>query len=149
MEIIYGTPKDIELWMHLVNSVKWNFPGLETEQSLEEHKKTVLKFMNKRQAICVKENETIVGVILFSRGHNMICYLAVVPEHRRKGIASKLLEKALAELDRDKDITVSTFREGDEKGVAPRALYKKRGFVEGELTVEFNYPNQVFILKPQ
>ncbi len=148
MKIVYGTPKDIDLWMHLVNSVKCNFPGLETEQSLEEHKKTVLKFMNKRQAICVKENETIAGVILFSRVHNMICCLAVAPQYRRKGVASKLLEKALEELDRNKNITVSTFREGDEKGLAPRALYKKHGFIEGELTVEFNYPNQIFVLKP-
>lgn len=148
MEIIYGTPKDIDLWMHLVNSVKWNFPGLETEQNLEEHKKVVLKFMDKRQAICVKESGIIVGVILFSRNRNMICFLAVAPQCRRKGIASKLLKKALEELSRDKNIMVSTFREGDEKGVAPRALYKKFGFVEGELTIEFDYPNQTFILKP-
>lgn len=122
--------------------------GLETAASLEEHKKTVLKFMDKKQAICVKKENIIVGIMLFSRGHNMICCLAVSPQHRRKGIASKLLEKALEELDRGKTITVSTFREGDEKGVAPRALYKKYGFVEGELTFEFDYPNQVFVLKP-
>jgi ribosomal protein S18 acetylase RimI-like enzyme len=77
----------------------------------------------------------------------MICCLAVSPEQRRKGIASKLLEKALDELDRNRDITVSTFRENDEKGAAPRALYRKYGFREGELTEEFNYPNQVFVLK--
>ena len=47
----------------------------------------------------------------------------------------------------NRDITVSTFREGDEKGVAPRRLYKKYGFREDELTVEFDYPNQVFVLK--
>ena len=147
MKIIYGTPKDIDLWMHLVNLVKWNFPGLETAKSLEEHKKIVLEFMEKRQAICVKENETIAGLMLFSRSHNMICFLAVAPKYRRKGIASKLSEKALEELDRNKAITVTTFREDDEKGKAPRALYKKFGFSEGELKVEFDYPNQEFILK--
>ena len=57
-----------------------------------------------------------------------------------------LLEKALGEMDRSRDITVSTFREEDEKGTAPRALYRKYGFCEAELTMEFNYPNQVFIL---
>ena len=76
----------------------------------------------------------------------MICCLAVDPDFRRQGIASMLLEKALQELDRNRDITVSTFREDDEKGRAPRALYKKFGFKEGELTVEFGYPNQVFVL---
>ena len=41
----------------------------------------------------------------------MICCLAVTPEYRRNGIASALLEKALAELGRSKDITVTTFRD--------------------------------------
>jgi len=41
---------------------------------------------------------------------------------------------------------VYTFRENDEKGIAPRALYKKFGFVEGELNMELNYPHQKFIL---
>ena len=77
----------------------------------------------------------------------MICCLAVSPESRRKGIASKLLETALGELDRSRDITVSTFREDDEKGTAPRALYRKFGFAEGELTEEYGYPNQVFVLR--
>ena len=78
----------------------------------------------------------------------MICCLAVDPEYRKQGIASLMLDKALYELDRSKDITVSTFRENDDKGIAPRALYKKYGFREGELTEEFDYPNQVFVLKP-
>ncbi len=104
--------------------------------------------MSKHQAICVKEQNTILGVLLFSRGHNMICCLAVSPQYRRNGAASMLLEFALRELDRKKDITVSTFREQDEKGLAPRALYKKYGFAEGELILEYGYPSQVFILKP-
>jgi tRNA(Arg) A34 adenosine deaminase TadA/predicted GNAT family acetyltransferase len=146
MEVCFGIPADIDLWMKLVRQVSWNFPGLETERDLEEHRQTVLKFMEKRQALCVKSDDQIQGVLLFSRNRNMICCLAVSPESRRKGIASKLLETALSELDRGKDITVSTFREGDEKGTAPRDLYRKFGFVEAELTEEFGYPNQVFIL---
>ena len=146
MEVLYGTASDIDAWMKVVERVAPQFPGLETKESREEHKATVLRFMEKQQAICVKKNGEIVGVMLFSRGHNMICCLAVSPKHRRCGIASALLEKALAELDKSREITVSTFREGDEKGIAPRALYKKFGFEEGELTIEFDYPNQKFVL---
>ncbi len=147
-EVVYGNSSDIHSWMDLVRSISWNFPGLETEAALAEHEQTVLRFMGKKQAICVRNDSEIIGVMLFSRKHNMICCLAVSPEYRRCGIASKLMEKALGELDRKSDITVSTFREKDVKGTAPRALYKKYGFVEGELTLEFDYPNQVFILKP-
>jgi len=149
MEVLYGTASDIAAWMKMVERVAPQFPGLETKESREEHKATVLRFMEKQQAICVKKNGTITGVMLFSRGHNMICCLAVSPEYRRCGIASMLLETALKELDRSREITVSTFREGDEKGIAPRALYKKYGFEEGELTIEFDYPNQKFILSPK
>mgnify|MGYP005927729417 CR=1 FL=1 len=56
------------------------------------------------------------------------------------------LREAIDKLDRDKDITVSTFRENDVKGIAPRKLYKKFGFEEGELIEEFGYPNQRFVL---
>lgn len=144
----WGTSKDIDEWMKLVEMIRWNFPGLETKEKLNIHKETVLEFMDEKQALCVKNGAEIVGVLLFSREHNMICCLGVSPKYRKCGIATILLSKALNELDRNKDITVSTFREEDEKGVAPRALYKKFGFVEGEYTVEFNYPNQIFVLHP-
>lgn len=86
--------------------------------------------------------------MLFSKKYNMICCLAVDPEYRRKGIASTLLSAAITELDRTKDITVSTFRMNDQKGDAPRALYTKHGFVEDKLIEEFGYPSQLFILHP-
>ncbi|MCM1244179.1 MAG: GNAT family N-acetyltransferase, partial [Roseburia sp.] len=77
MEVLFGTSSDIEQWMKLVRRVSWNFPGLETEESIEEHSQTVLRFMDKKQALCIKSSGEITGVILFSRNHNMICCLAV------------------------------------------------------------------------
>ncbi len=149
VNVAYGEPEDIDSWMRLVRTVKHNFPGLGTEDELKEHEQTVLRFMKEHRALCVKENGSVAGVLLLSKKHNMICCLAVSPEYRRRGIASALLEKALSELDRSRDIMVSTFREDDEKGTAPRALYRKFGFKEGELTIEFGYPNQEFILHPK
>ena len=115
---------------------------METQEKLNEHQATVLKFMGKRQAICIKANNEIAGVMLFSRGHNMICCLAVSPEYHRRGVASMLMDEALANLDRTKEISVSTFRADDEKGAAPRALYEKYGFIEDALIEEMGYPNQ-------
>ena len=103
--------------------------------------------MEERRALCVKDGNRITGVLLFSGKHNMICCLAVDPAYRRNGIASALLQKALAELDHSRDITVTTFRKNDEKGAAPRGLYKRFGFTEGKLLVEFGYPVQEFILQ--
>ena len=148
MQLFYGVPEDIENWMKLVNQIRWNFPGLESWERLDEYKAPVLKFMGKRQAICVKVGGDIAGVMLFSRGHNMICCLGVSPHFRRCGIGSMLMDEALRNLDRNKDISVSTFRADDEKGLAPRALYEKYGFVEDALIEERGYPHQKYILHP-
>ena len=51
MQLFYGEPEDIENWMELVTQISWNFPGLETQEKLDEHKATVLKFICKRQAM--------------------------------------------------------------------------------------------------
>ena len=147
MKVEYGTLQDIEFWMQLVQRVRWNFPGLETAAALDDHRKTVLRFMSENRALCVKDAEKVVGILLLSKKHNMICCLAVTPEYRRNGIASALLEKALAELDSSRDITVTTFRDNDEKGIAPRALYKRFGFVEEKLLIENDYPVQRFVLR--
>lgn len=147
MKVEYGTPLDIESWMELVQRVSWNFPGLETEAAIEDHRQTVLRFMGENRALCVKNAEKVVGVLLLSKKHNMICCLAVAPEYRRNGIASALLINALSELDRSRDITVTTFRDNDEKGIAPRALYKQFGFSEEKLMIENDYPVQRFVLR--
>ena len=147
MKVEYGTSLDIESWMELVQSVSWNFPGLETAVAMDDHRKTVLRFMGENRALCVKDAEKVVAVLLLSKKHNMICCLAVAPEYRRNGIASALLEKALTELDSSRDITVTTFRDNDEKGIAPRALYKRFGFVEEKLMIENDYPVQRFVLR--
>lgn len=147
IEVRFGREHDIEPWTELVRGMRDNFPGLETAEGLDEYRRTVLEFMNENRALCVKEGAEIVGVLLYSVTHNMICCLAVPPAHRRKGIASALMIGALERLDHSRNITVTTFREDDPRGKAPRALYKKFGFTEGELVVEFGCPSQVFVLR--
>ena len=147
MKVEFGRSSDIDSWMRLVRKVSWNFPGLETEQSIDEHKIIVLKFMNDKRALCVKNEQEIVGVLLYSWKYNMICCLAVDPAYRKRGIASILLKEALDKLDRDKDITVSTFRENDVKGIAPRKLYKKFGFEDPVIITRLS-PHAVMINAP-
>ena len=149
MEVQLGRNQDIDEWMKLVEEISWNFPGLETKEALNEYREIVLRFISKDQALGVRSDTEVMGVLLFSRGRNMICCLGVSPKYRRYGVASMLLDAALERLDRSKEITVSTFREEDEKGTAPRALYKKFGFKEDELIEEFGYPNQKFVSQPK
>lgn len=147
MEIRLGTASDIDSWMELVETVKEDFPGLETEEALEEHRKTVLEFISNGAAICAASGDRIVGVLLFSRDDHMLCFLAVDTEYRRQHIAEKMLTCMLTMMDPASDITVTTYREGVPEGIAARAFYKRAGFAEGALTEEFGSPVQEFILK--
>ncbi|MBR2943163.1 MAG: GNAT family N-acetyltransferase [Clostridia bacterium] len=145
-DVLCACEADVEPWMALVERVAWNFPGLETPERIRAHRETVLRFMAEGRALCVKRDGRIVGILLLSTKRNMICCMAVDPGCRRQGIGSALLEAALKRLDRSRDITVSTFREEDEKGIAPRALYRRFGFEPGALHNEYGYPDQQFIL---
>lgn len=146
MKIMFAKKCDIDGWMNLVYSVKENFPGLETDEALEEHKNTVLTFMSKESAICAKNRGRIVGTLLFSKEDHMICFLAVDSEYRRQHVAEKMVSYMLGFLDKEKDIVVTTYREGVPEGIAARAFYKRLGFIEGKLTEEFGSPVQEFIL---
>lgn len=138
---------DIDSWMQLVNKVRNSFPGLETGAALEDHRNTVLTFIRKESAICARVENRIVGALLFSKEHNMLCFLAVDPEFRRQHIGKSMVSRMLPLLDTQKDIVVTTYREGVPEGNAARAFYRRIGFVEGALTEEFGCPVQEFILR--
>ena len=147
MEIGPGSVYEIEQWMRLVNRVREDFPGLETQEALDAHRDTVLDFMRKKSAIRAKERERIVGALLFSRELHMLCFLAVDAEYRRQHIAEKMVSRMLAYMDPGKEVTVTTYREGVPEGEAARAFYKRLGFVEGRLSEAFGSPVQEFVLK--
>lgn len=148
-KVLYAAPDDLPSWMELIKQVKWNFPGLDSEKDLQDYENTVLHFMKDHRALCIKNGESIIGVMLFSQKHNLICFLAVSPNFRRKGLAAALLQEALQQLDSRKPIKVVTFRKEDPKGTAPRALYEKFGFIPCDLIEEYGYPQQEFILPPK
>ena len=52
MYILLAKNQDIDGWINLVYKVKDSFPGLETEDTLNEHRSTVLDFIHKESAIC-------------------------------------------------------------------------------------------------
>ncbi len=145
MELYEGGEKDIRAWMRLVRKLAWNFPGLETEEALLEYRRTVLRFMADGRALCASEGGQLAGILLFSRRQNRICFLAVAPERRRQGVATCLMREALSRLDQSRCVVVTTFCREDERGKAPRALYKGLGFQEGKLVSEYGCPMQELI----
>ena len=147
MTIALGTRQDIDSWMRLVEKVRDSFPGLETREALDGHRRTVLEFMERGGAICAKEQAEVVGALLFSREHNMLCFLAVDAQYRRQHIAENMVSYMLTMMDSHSDISVTTYREGVPEGEAARAFYQRMGFTPGKLTEEFGSPVQEFVLK--
>ena len=139
---------DLDGWMGLVEQVRDSFPGLETREALEEHRKTVLEFMNRNAAICAKREGRVVGALLFSKEPAVLCFLAVDDACRRQHIGERMVSCMRTFLDPAKEVTVTTYREDVPEGAAARAFYKRLGFVEGKLTEEFGSPVQEFIWKP-
>lgn len=147
MEIRIANECDIDGWMNLVCKVKDSFPGLETKAALDEHRNTVLGFIYKESAICARIEDKIIGVLLFSKENNILCFLAVDPDYRRQHIAEKMFRFILPHMSAGKAITVTTYRGGVPEGVAARALYQKLGFVPGKMTVEFGSEVQEFVME--
>lgn len=139
----YASEADIDAWMALVALVRDAFPGL----SLSEYRENVRKAISGRRALCAKDGEAILGVLVLSDQHNGIGFLAVHPEARGRGVASALVRMMLEVLPADQDVFVTTYREDDPLGEAPRALYKRLGFEEAELVTRYGYPCQQFVLR--
>lgn len=144
--LCYAGMQDIDSWMQLVQAVKDNFPGLETAEKIDDYRQTVVKNIERETALCIKYGGEVVGIMLFSYHSKCLSCLAVHPDRRRKGIASAMIEKMISLFPGDVDISVTTFRGEDAKSTAPRELYKKYGFQEDELGIEFGYPTQKFVL---
>lgn len=136
---------DIEEWMSLVNIVEDNFPGL----NKEEYQKTLKTCIENQEAICTKIQGQIVGILLFSVEHQVLAFMAVHPEFRKRGVGAAMIEYMASLFPVGSDIWVTTYRENDPQGEAARAMYLKCGFEPDELVTEMDYPCQKFVLHRQ
>lgn len=141
-KIRFATQKDIPAWLELVNLVIDGFPNLNEEDYLMELKKGI----SEQRALILIDNEIAIAVMSINYQTGSIDFFGVHPLYRQCGIAKLFLDKIMNELLIDKDITVTTFRDGDKADTGYRKAYKELGFTEAELLVEFGYPTQRFVL---
>ena len=66
MEVQLGRNQDVDEWMKLVEEISWNFPGLETKEGLDEYRETLLRFIGKEQALCVRNDIEVMGAMSLS-----------------------------------------------------------------------------------
>ena len=90
-----------------------------------------------------------IGVMGFSPDTGSIDFLAVHPQYRHLGITKLFLDKLAEELLCGKELTLTTYRAGDKADTGWREEYRRLGFAERELLVEYGYPTQRFVLPPK
>ena len=85
----------------------------------------------------------------FSVATDSIDFLAIHPQYRNLGLTQLFIAKLSQELQPGHALSLTTYRAGDKADTGWRNEYRRLGFQEAELLVEFGYPTQRFKLPTQ
>ncbi|PKM71879.1 MAG: AraC family transcriptional regulator [Firmicutes bacterium HGW-Firmicutes-16] len=141
-EIRYVTEADILSWVELTRLSVDGFPNLDEA----EHTAALKCYIADKGALLMIEDGEYIGGMLLCHEAGSIDFLAVHPLHRKQGVVRDFLDAALMELIENKEISITTFREGDKADTGYRKALKELGFAESELLTEFGYPTQRMVL---
>lgn len=140
--ITFASRDDIPCWMELVRLVIDGFPCLREEAYIHVLEEKI----DTKQALILKDGGTAVGILLFSGESGTIDFMGCHPLYRKQGVPKAFLDKVMSELIKGKEISITTYREGDKADTGHRRAIKGLGFAEAELLVEYGYPTQRFVL---
>ena len=140
-----ASEEDIPAWMELARLAVDGFPCLDEAQHLQWLRECV----RQGQAFILKDREMAAGVMGITKETGSIDFLGVHPQYRNTKITQAFLRKAFSQLEEGRELTVTTFREGDRADTGYRDGLKRLGFAERELLVEFGYPTQRFALQKE
>lgn len=141
-DITFAVEDDIPCWMELVRLVVDGYPYLDEGEYIQVLKKSI----RRKEALIVKDGNTAAGIMLFSPGNGSIDFMGTHPLYRKTGMPKAFLNKVMHELMKGREISITTFRDGDRAETGQRKELKELGFAEGELLEEYGYPTQRFVL---
>lgn len=155
-DITFATLDDIDAWMELVSLTIDGYPCLnETEyrenlrQYIVNKSALLLRIPQSEFRSGLREEGMAIAAMGFTAETGSIDFLAVHPQYRNLGIAKLFVDKLADELLCGKEISVTTYREGDKADTGYREEYIRLGFAERELLVEYGYPTQRFVFPPK
>lgn len=143
--IKFATPEDVDDWMKLVNLTIDGYPCLDKK----DYTANLHQYIADKKALILRDVGLAIGVMGLSPDTGSIDFLAVHPQYRHLGITELFLDKLAGELLYGKEITLTTYRAGDKADTGWREEYRRLGFAERELLVEYGYPTQRFVLPPK
>lgn len=119
---------DIQGVLKLAAEVEHLFGPMVNNQAFVEGLRSVIKADN---AFGYESTDhELDGAIAIDPNENAIAWLSVSSKAKRKGVGSRLLERALDELDSQKPVMVQTFASSVEEGLPAKRLYEKYGFYD-------------------
>ena len=133
---------DIPAWLELARQCVDGYPCLDERDYLRWLRKSI----REGQALILKNGDTVLGALGFSRETGTIDFLGIPPQHRKWGIAELFLRELADRYLPGREISMTTYREHDRADTGWRAGLKRLGFEEREKLVEFGYPTQRFVL---
>ena len=135
---------DIPAWMDLMRLVIDGYPVMDETDYLNE----LTKAIEEKRALILKEGDTLIGAMIFSKSAGSIEFLGIHPQYRNQELQRLFLEVLLEKYLPGQEISMTTYREGDKADTGHRDLLKSLGFAERELLIEYGYPTQRFVFSP-
>lgn len=143
-DISLAEHSDIDDWMNLMRLVIDGYPVMNEADYLKE----IVKCIDERRALVLKDGDIMIGVMAFSYESGSIEFFGIHPQYRRSSLHKLFLEVLMDNYLSGKEISMTTFREGDKADTGYREKLKQMGFAERELLTEFGYPTQRFVYVP-
>ena len=143
-DICIARIEDIPAWMDLMRLVIDGYPVMDEADYLDE----ITKAIEEKRALILKEGNILIGAMTFSKNSGSIDFLGIHPQYRNQGIQKLFLEVLLENYLPGREISMTTYREGDKADTGHRNLLKHLGFAERELLIEYGYPTQRFVFCP-
>lgn len=144
-DICLAQKEDIQIWMDLMRLVIDGYPVMDEELFLNE----IIKHIEENHALILKDGDILVGAMAYSDHPGCIDFLGIHPQYRKFDIQRLFIDALLEIYLPGKEISMTTYREGDRADIGHRELLKNLGFAEKELLIEYGYPTQRFVISPK
>ena len=144
-DICFAEKSDIPIWMDLMRLVIDGYPVMNEADYLKE----ITRHIEEKHALVLKDDGILVGAMAFSDNPSCIDFLGIHPQYRKQDIQKLFLDILLETYLPGKEISMTTYREGDRADIGHRELLKNLGFAERELMIEYGYPTQRFTISPK
>ena len=143
-DIRIAETEDIPAWMELMRLAIDGYPVMDETDYLN----AITKAIEEDRALILEEGNLLIGAMTFSKNSGSIDFLGIHPQYRNQGIQKIFLDTLLENHLPGREISMTTYREGDKADTGHRDLLKSLGFAERELLIEYGYPTQRFVFSP-